>query len=92
MNTTIAEDARSRAFRYLLGKLSERETEIFKRIAQGESAADIARTLGLTHSTVSTYRRRILTKLHQRSNADLTVIAYRLGIIEAPDLYETVSK
>lgn len=85
-------DARTRAALYLLGKLSERETDVFKRIAQGETTQEICEALNLTHSTVSTYRRRVLTKLHQQTNADLTMIAHRLGIVEAPDLNETVNE
>jgi len=81
----MTKPAKQSAALYVLGKLSDRETEVFKRIAQGETVAHIGKVLGLTHSSVSTYRRRVLVKLRQHSNADLTMIAQRLGIVEVPE-------
>lgn len=52
--------------------LSDREFHVFKMLAAGKSISDIASKLSLSTTTVSTYRSRILTKMHMRSNAELT--------------------
>jgi two-component system invasion response regulator UvrY len=51
--------------------LSDREYEVFRRIAKGESVRDIAESMALSIKTVSTYRGRILKKMGLRSNAEL---------------------
>jgi DNA-binding NarL/FixJ family response regulator len=51
--------------------LSDREFEIFKQIAAGQSISEIAQTLSLSVSTVSTTRANILSKMNLRTNADL---------------------
>ena len=52
-------------------KLSARELEVFHRLARGEPVKRIARTLGLSISTVYTHRARIFEKLGVRSNVAL---------------------
>jgi len=52
-------------------RLTERETLVARRLAQGERVSDIARELGLSTKTVSTYRTRALDKLGLRTNAEL---------------------
>ncbi len=64
--------------------LSNREFEVFQRIANGQSTADIARELFLSASTINTHRAHILEKLHLSSNAEIIKYAYRHGLIE-PD-------
>jgi len=51
--------------------LSDREYEVFRRIARGESVRDIAESMALSIKTVSTYRGRILKKMGLKSNAEL---------------------
>lgn len=53
-------------------QLSDRELEVMKQIAKGESLVDIAKRLHLSPSTVTTYRTRILEKMQMKTNADLT--------------------
>lgn len=53
-------------------QLSDRELEVMKQIAKGESLVDIASQLHLSPSTVTTYRTRILEKMQMKSNAELT--------------------
>lgn len=53
-------------------KLSDREFDVFKLLAEGRSVSDIAEQLSLSVTTVSTYRSRILEKMLMKSNADLT--------------------
>ncbi|MGC4034354.1 MAG: LuxR C-terminal-related transcriptional regulator [Chitinophagaceae bacterium] len=54
---------------------------VFKLLALGYSIADIATELSLNVSTVSTYRSRILEKMHMKSNAELTLYAAEFRII-----------
>lgn len=63
--------------------LSERELQVFLRLARGESVSDIAAALNLSVKTVSTYRTRLLEKLGVSSNAELAAYALRNGLIEA---------
>lgn len=53
-------------------QLSDRELEVMKQIAKGESLVDIASQLHLSPSTVTTYRTRILEKMQMKTNAELT--------------------
>ncbi len=51
--------------------LTDREFEVLRRIASGESLTRIGRELGLSIKTISTYRHRLLQKLNLKSDADL---------------------
>lgn len=55
--------------------LSDREFSVLKMLAAGKSVSEIAETLFLSVTTVSTYRSRIMTKMNMKSNADLTLYA-----------------
>jgi DNA-binding NarL/FixJ family response regulator len=61
--------------------LSNRELDVFKLIAAGESLVKIGETLHLSPNTVTTYRARILEKMGMGSNAELTRYALENGII-----------
>jgi two-component system invasion response regulator UvrY len=52
-------------------KLSDREFRIMCLIASGKSLKEIGETLCISGKTVSTYRARILDKMHMKTNADL---------------------
>lgn len=62
--------------------LSDRELQVFLRLARGESVTDIANVLHLSIKTVSTYRSRILEKLDLGSNSELTYYAMKNGLID----------
>ena len=62
--------------------LSEREFEVFTRLARGASVADIATTLKLSPSTVGTHLYNIKQKLAAANQAELTLLALRWGVIE----------
>ena len=62
--------------------LSERELQVFLRLAQGESVGRMADALALSVKTVSTYRTRILEKMGLGSNSDLTYYALKHGLIQ----------
>jgi DNA-binding NarL/FixJ family response regulator len=68
--------------RPLHSALSEREFQIFCKIAAGKSVGDIADELHLSNKTVSTYRARVLEKMNLSSNADLTYYAIKNGLIQ----------
>ncbi len=51
--------------------LSEREFEVMKMLASGKSVSQIAGELFIHIKTVSTYRKRILEKLHLKNNVEL---------------------
>lgn len=62
--------------------LSERELQVFLRLAKGEAVGAIADSLSLSIKTVSTYRARILEKLALSSNSDITYYALKNGLIQ----------
>ncbi|RYY71989.1 MAG: response regulator transcription factor [Chitinophagaceae bacterium] len=55
--------------------LSDREFSVLKMLASGKSVSEIAESLFLSVTTVSTYRSRIMMKMNMKSNADLTLYA-----------------
>ena len=61
--------------------LSDRELEVMKLIAAGESLVDIAERLHLSPSTVTTYRTRILEKMSLKNNAELTRYVFGNSLI-----------
>lgn len=61
--------------------LSNREFEIFKLIAVGKSAGQIADMLSLALSTISTHRSKIMDKLHFTTSSELTRYAIAQHII-----------
>jgi len=52
--------------------LSDREFDVLKMIASGKTVSEIAYSLSLSVTTVSTYRARILFKTKMKTNAELT--------------------
>jgi len=57
--------------------LSEREYQTFIMIASGKTVGEIADELFLSKPTVSTYRARILEKMHLKNNAE--IMSYAIG-------------
>jgi two-component system, NarL family, invasion response regulator UvrY len=64
-------------------KLSEREFEVFVRLARGETVQHIAEDLRLSASTVGTHLYNIKQKLEVTNQSELTLLAIRHGLIEA---------
>ena len=62
--------------------LSEREFQVFLKLAKGETAGDIANALSLSVKTVSTYRTRLMEKMSLASNSDLTYYALKNKLID----------
>jgi len=64
-------------------RLSEREFEVFVRLAGGATVQRIAADLNLSASTIGTHLYNIKQKLGVVNQSELTLIAIRHGLIEA---------
>jgi DNA-binding NarL/FixJ family response regulator len=62
--------------------LSNREFEIMCLIAKGRTVSQIGKSLNLSVKTVSTYRTRIIEKLHLSTNAEITYYAIKTGLVD----------
>ena len=62
--------------------LSEREFQVFLRLAKGETIGHMAESMSLSVKTVSTYRTRVMEKMGLASNSDLTYYALKNGLIQ----------
>jgi DNA-binding NarL/FixJ family response regulator len=60
--------------------LSDREYQLACMMAAGKTLTEIARELSLSVKTVSTYRARVLEKLHLRSTADIINYCIQNGL------------
>lgn len=61
--------------------LSDREFEVMRLLASGKTVSEIAESLHLGTTTVSTYRARILEKLRLKNNAELMHYAVHQGLV-----------
>jgi two-component system response regulator NreC len=64
-----------------LERLTPRELEVFRHLAQGQRSVQVAETLGISVKTVDTHRARIMLKLRAENLADLVKMAIRGGVI-----------
>ena len=78
----LADNAAGDAERPAHELLSERELQVFLRLAQGETIGHMAEQMFLSVKTVSTYRSRVLEKLKLASNSDLTYYGLKNGLIQ----------
>ena len=62
-------------------RLSQREFEVMRGIASGESVGEIAERMHLSAKTVSTYRARLLDKMGMATNSELTRYAMQNGLV-----------
>ena len=62
--------------------LSHREYQVMCMIASGQTVSEAARELSLSVKTISTYRARILEKLHMKNNAELIRYATMNELVE----------
>ena len=63
-------------------QLSDREFQVFLKLARGRTPSAIAEELSLSVKTVSTYRTRLMEKLGLHSNSDLTYYALKNNLID----------
>ncbi len=62
-------------------RLSDREFDVMRGIASGNSVSEIASFMHLSVKTVSTYRTRLLEKMGMTNNAELTRYALEHGLV-----------
>ena len=63
--------------------LSDREYQVLRLLGSGRTVSDIARALGLSVKTVSTYRTRVLDKLGMQTNAELMRYAIENKLLDS---------
>jgi DNA-binding NarL/FixJ family response regulator len=62
-------------------KLTERESQIFIMLAQGQGTKEIATTLGLSAKTISTHKYRLMEKLGVENISELVRYAVNLNLL-----------
>lgn len=63
-------------------KLSDREYRVMWMLASGKAVREIAAELQLSPNTVSTYRARVLKKMHMKTTAELMHYAIRHQLVD----------
>jgi two-component system invasion response regulator UvrY len=76
----MANDLRKPTDRPPHERLSNREMQVMRMMAQGESVQHIAQTLSLSGNTVSTYRARVFEKLELKNLVDLVNYTQQHGL------------
>jgi DNA-binding NarL/FixJ family response regulator len=66
-----------------LGELTDREREVVALVAGGLSNEEIANELYISPATARTHVSRAMTKLNARDRAQLVVLAYESGLVQA---------
>jgi DNA-binding CsgD family transcriptional regulator len=66
----------------LFNRLSTRECQVLKLVAEGHTSQEIARIVGVKPSSVYTYRSRIMSKLESKNVAALVRFAIRHRLIK----------
>jgi DNA-binding NarL/FixJ family response regulator len=68
--------------RSLLDSLTNREIQVLRGLALGQTSREIAEAYGISIKTVNTYRDRLLKKLNLRNNAELARFAIQNRLVE----------
>ena len=66
-----------------LGRLTPRETEILRSLADGRTSNQVAQALGISALTVQSHVKNILAKLGVHSKIEAVTIAWRYGLATA---------
>jgi DNA-binding NarL/FixJ family response regulator len=65
-----------------LGRLTPRQREVLRQIAEGKTTKAIARALGVSVKTVETHRAQLMDRLDIHDIAGLVRLAIRTGLVE----------
>lgn len=68
--------------RSLVDSLSNREIQVLRHLALGQTTREIAEAYHLSIKTVDTYRSRLMKKLNLRNNAELSRFALQNRLVE----------
>ncbi len=67
-------------------ELSQREKDVVRLIANGNSSQEIAEELCISTHTVDSHRKHILSKINAKNSVDITHYAFKTGIIKGFDI------
>jgi DNA-binding NarL/FixJ family response regulator len=70
----------------LIPPLTERELEVIRALARGQSDRQIARSLGISEKTVRNHTSNIYRKLHIFDRTQAVIYAIREGVIDVEEL------
>jgi two-component system, NarL family, invasion response regulator UvrY len=62
--------------------LTDREYEVLRKLAEGKTSKEIATEYNISVNTINSYRKRVLVKLHAKTNIELVKYAYKYKIVE----------
>jgi DNA-binding NarL/FixJ family response regulator len=71
------------AIRRPLHKLTERQVQVLRMVAEGHRTRDIAKQLGLSVKTVESHRGEIMKRLNMHDVVSLVRYAMRVGLVSA---------
>jgi two-component system invasion response regulator UvrY len=77
----LAEGLTESAQRLAHERLTDRELQVFLRLAKGETTSCIGQGMSLSNKTISTYRTQVMEKMGLHSNSELTYYALKHGLI-----------
>ncbi len=66
-----------------LASLTDREREVLKLIAEGNTAPQMAKLLGISVHTANRHRANLMEKVHAHSKTELVKLAVRLRVVDA---------
>lgn len=76
-----AEHARGRRGAALRARLTEREADVLRLMAEGRTNAEIAAELAVGHATVKSHVASVLAKLRARDRTQAVIAAYEQGFV-----------